>query len=174
MFSARSTVAALAVVALTAALGCGSQTGSPQPTGTGAVPAGKTAHLSKEIARTGPLSRTQLISQADAICRRVNLKRAAIRLETRQDYALLLPLATYERTALEQMRSLTPPASMAVSWKKILADTQTAIDSIDGLAQAGIAGDSTELERESLVGGKALRETFVLAKREGFKDCAKS
>jgi hypothetical protein len=174
MYIARSMATTLVIAALTATSGCGSQTKSAQPARADAVATSKTASQSEDAASRAPLSRAQLIGRADAICRRVNLKRASIRLETRRDYAQLLPLATYERTALEQMQGLTPPAVMAASWKKILAGTLTAVDSIDAIAQAGLANERNEMERQSRIGGKALLKTYALAKHEGFRDCARS
>lgn len=175
MHSVRVAVVALSTVASFAAVGCGGQESSSKGASgrsTAVVPhSSPPASVPPPSGR--PLTRAELIAQGDAICRRVNLKRSTIRLETSRDYAQLLPFAAYQRTALAQMRNLIPPASMATNWSKILADTQTVAEAMAGVGAAGLANQAAELSSQARRGGKALYEAQAIAKREGFKDCAR-
>jgi hypothetical protein len=121
------------------------------------------------------LTRTELIARADLICRRVNEKRASTTLGSRQAYARLLPqIAAYERAAAAEMRTLTPPASMAKSWKRIVAGIQAVADETSILGEYAIANKLAQADAGSVVAVKTMRRTRTLAGREGFKDCARA
>jgi hypothetical protein len=171
---------ALVLAAATlAAYGCGgaSKTASSAVTTSAATqtaPSSSTVHT-ESAASTQPLTRAQLIAAADMICRRVNLKRASIKLSSLADYAHLLPeLAAYERAAVAQMRKLVPPASMASSWQRLISAGQTVAGGTAAVGEHATASGLREVESQSIAAGKALERSLTLAKREGFKDCAQS
>src|SRR5580693_5178516 len=118
MKSACLTTITLMVVTLSVA-GCGgSSKPSPKPTQAAQTQAAPPPTQST----TGrPLTREQLIAQADAICYKVNVKLASTVITSQRDLAQQLPvLAATERNAAAALSKLVPPASMAADWKVIL------------------------------------------------------
>jgi hypothetical protein len=78
-----------------------------------------------------------LISQADAICKRLNVQlvpNASARLSAAKLARSSLRNAALERGALAQLRQLTPPASLAADWKQGIAYRQTLVSELVGLA----------------------------------------
>jgi hypothetical protein len=168
----------LALLALTAialaASGCGgsSKTESTTTAASTTTPA-TTAAAKTEAGKS--LTRTELIAEADTICARLNAKRAAYPIRTRQDYARVLPLlAAYDRAAAAEMSKLAPPASMANDWKLIVADTQTLADDTSRLS-AYIASSNSQAGSALLSAvAKVDQQTLATAKYAGFKDCARA
>ncbi len=152
----RPRLAALVLVVTTlAASGCGDSSGS-----------------------SNSLTRSELIARADAICRRVNAKLASTTISRPQDYArLLLPLAAYERAAVAEMRKLIPPASVANGWQQVLAGAQTLADATAKLGES-VKGNSLQgtpsTRSASIAAAKGTQQMTAAARREGFKDCART
>jgi hypothetical protein len=173
----RTRLAALALAASAlAGSGCG---GAAKPSSQ----VSQTASSSSSSARaqtptapespSSPSSRSELIARADAICRRVNAKRASITITRPQDIPLdIPPLAAYEEAAVSAMRQLTPPASMANGWKQIVAASQTVADVTTKVGNAAKAGKLESTRSLDGVLTSATEQMLNTAKREGFTDCA--
>jgi hypothetical protein len=122
---------------------------------------------------TGQLTRSQLIAKADAICQAVNAKRASITIKTAQDFARSVPkLAADEHAAVEEMRKLTPPASMTNSWRQIVDSAQT-IAYVTGRYRTYAQASNEKLVAPlSAALSKASQAMTVTANREGIRQCA--
>lgn len=122
------------------------------------------------------LSRSQLISQADVICKRVNEKLADVnsKLTSQQAFASIAPeLAAFERQELSKLEALKPPASMSSDWRQILASTRTLTDTT---AQLGVAAKKNDLKSAQQLANqnKKAQESLVsITTRDGFKECSK-
>jgi hypothetical protein len=119
-----------------------------------------------------PLTRSELIAKANAICRRVYIRRVALKITKQQDYARIEPqLAAYELAALAEMRKLTPPASMTSDWQQIIAGAQIIADLTK---KFGEYAKAHELGRTRTLYSMAAKvpPSLATAKRDGFSDCA--
>jgi hypothetical protein len=175
---------ALALAATTLAIGgCGgSSAKSKSPvTANAQTSAGQPAGTQQSSTRTeastaaGGLSRAGLIAKADAICRQLNRQAASIRTRTLQDIGRTAPeLSGYYRTALVELRKLTPPAAMASDWNAMLADIQPLANEIMTQGRFATDNDGASTGRvEQKIGSIQLRR-FTIAKRNGFTDCAEA
>jgi hypothetical protein len=73
-----------------------------------------------------PLTRSQLIAEANAICARTNAELSAITLVTRKEVERELPQETiYRTTEANELSKLVPPASMAREWSTVVNDFHT-------------------------------------------------
>jgi hypothetical protein len=120
-----------------------------------------------------PLTRAQLLTRADAICRELNKKLSSHTIKTRQDFVRTLPLlAGYEQQGLAALSKLVPPAPMANDWKLIVAGAQTLADDIAKLGESIKAKDNKTTQSVVNEIGKVQQRTMAIAKRDGFKDCS--
>ena len=122
---------------------------------------------------TAPLTRATLIAKADAICARVNAKRATVTITSTQSYAQLTPLAAYERTASAELATLAPPASMADDWHQILNDSRVLAEVTDRVAPYAQANNLKGAHTLLVVASNAEHQMLLLAKRDGFSSCAR-
>ena len=172
----RLVAVALATTSI-AASGCGGS--SKTSSGTASTPTGSsTSHTesspTEPSTQTGPLTRAELIAQADTICRRLNQKRLSTTVGARQTYAdVLTPVAAYDQAAAAQMRKLTPPASIAKDWNQIVSGTQAIADAMTATVAYAKAGKLKEAEPLSIKLERATQQILSAAKRAGFKDCAR-
>jgi hypothetical protein len=122
-----------------------------------------------------PLTRAQLISQADAICKRVNAKLKASKISSKQDIARVVPqLAAYEQQALADLGKLVPPASMANDWKTIVAGAQTLADNTAKLGEYAKENKLKAARGLITTSEKVQRQVQATAKRDGFKECSEN
>jgi hypothetical protein len=163
----RTRLAALALAATTlAASGCG---GTTKSSSQAAPPAQAESHT-----QTGPLTRTELIAKADAICSRVNAQLASTAIRSTHDYARLLPqVAAYEQTELAELGKLTPPASMASDWQQILASTRTLAGDTAKIAEYAKSNNLKAARALLTTATTAQQQMLATAKRNGFKDCSR-
>lgn len=168
---------ALATTALAAA-GCGgsSKTGSTSATPM-TPPATSGAAASAAAAKTTPggsLTRAALVIQAGTICKRIYARRISPELLTQQGTKIPL-FASYQRTALAELRKLTPPASMKSDWDRFAAATRKlASDTIKlgEYVKAGhVATISTPLAQTEQ---KDESRVAVLARRAGIVGCVEA
>lgn len=118
-----------------------------------------------------------MVVRGDLICRRVNLKRKATVLRGRGDYERLLPeLAAYEMAAIDEMRKLTPPTSMANGWRQIIDGSREVAEVTEQIGQyAKQSQDFIALPAARKAGAKvakASEKLTTVARHEGFTDCA--
>jgi hypothetical protein len=167
---------AFVLMAMTLAVsGCGGSKPANQAASTSRIASStQTTRQTASSTATALLTRAELIARADAICQRVNAKRALITIRTRQDYARLLPLATYEQAALVELGKLTAPTSMASDWRQILADGQTLADDTAKLGEDVKANYLTTARRLFAITVQVQRQMLATARRDGFRDCARA
>ena len=174
-------LAALAVAATAlAAAGCGesSKTGSTAPTPTASVAstaAATTATVATTPVTTTPSkhlthAETVLIARAGAICKRIHTRRATLKLNTQQAVVgEIPPFASYERAALAELHGLTPPASIAHSWKRFTRATDTLAG--DTMGPAEHVRSVTARKRILLKIGTDEEQVVLLAKHIAITEC---
>jgi len=157
------------VAAVALAAGCGGQ-GKTQQTKSASVPRSsepRTAHESAAAAR--------LIAKADAICKRLNNKLAATAStgsEARQLARSAPRHAAQERRAVAELRTLTPPASLAADWTQMIAYRQTLLEELVELARYAKANNARAIQSLGASKKRVHQKLKELARRDGFKDCS--
>jgi hypothetical protein len=161
-------------------MSCGGSRSTPTPTSTQSKlsgqtePAGTTrsSTITKPIASKS-LAPAALIAKTNAICRRLNKQTATVTISSPQDIARTAPrLAGYYRTALADLRKLTPPTAFAADWKAMATDIQTVAE--ESLTAGRFAADN-DLSSVGRVDNNVTgiqRNRFAIAERNGIKDCA--
>ncbi len=158
---------ALVATALTVA-GCGGSTKTVGATQASSV--GSTQSSSP----SGALTRSELIAKADPICRRVNAEISAKVYRTAASIGQLAPeLASFEQAATTELRSLTPPASLAQDWHQIVADNQTRAEDTAKLGEYIRAKKQAAANSLLISTGPIQRQMLAIAARDGFNDCSR-
>jgi hypothetical protein len=121
-----------------------------------------------------PLTKSQLIAKADPICARFFVKFHAHGTKTAKEFVgNLRLLLSFERTESEELRKLTPPASMSSDWNKILTGQRTLTDDSARLLTYVRQG-KLQAARPLLSAAQSARsQETALARRNGFKDCSR-
>jgi hypothetical protein len=120
-----------------------------------------------------PLSRSELIAQGDAICYRLNAKRATLTISRPQDYERIVPpLAAYELAAAAEMGRLMPPTSMAHDWSEMVSGARTIAQATGRFRTYAEANKGKLAHTIDLVLGRGIDELVHAAKRAGFKECS--
>lgn len=168
MHTVRNTALALTVTTLVVA-GCGSSGSTTQKS----AEAPTTAAHSETPAPVTTLSRSRLITSADAICRRIRAERAKTSSAPSPDVASNASrFAGYQQLQYSELVKLPAPASMSADWKQIVEDNHTmAVGAarIAEYAKANRLGQSGEILSQI---GVAEHSVAIIAKRDGFHDCA--
>jgi hypothetical protein len=168
MLFAQLAALALAVISLVAS-GCGgsSKTGS---TATAAalppIPAAAT---------TGkPLTKTELIATADAICAHTNHKLSGLTIVDKNEFARLIPeVAVYFASEAEELNKLVATGAIKPSWATMLKDFYRYGEDVGQVARYDQA-KNFKASVPILQTAEALhQELEVLAKHEGFTNCAR-
>jgi hypothetical protein len=164
----------LAAIAL-AASGCDGSSKSPATTPVATTPQTATTS-STQVSTTEtakPLTRAQLLAQANAICGRAKAQLSSTVVKSQQEYARALPqAAAYERAAVSELTKLVPPASVASDFQQVLAALQQ--------FSANTANLSDYAQTSEIIAGNALyrnaiqaqEQLHVIAGRTIFKACA--
>jgi hypothetical protein len=179
MLSVRLT--ALAAVAATLAVsGCGKSASTTTTTTSAANTQTATGQTSTEAAKpvsSTPISSAELISKANSICRRVAARRASNRAETREQIAQVASeLASFERGISAELATLAPPTSLANDWQQILTGARTLASDT---AKVGEYARANQLQTPAVAGiiadrAKVEHQLLVIAKHDGFTDCAQT
>lgn len=167
--------AAPTLAALTLAVGgCGGSAKSSNQQ-TSAQTAGKQTNVANQSGvPSGPLTRAQLIARGDAICYRLNVRRASTRIGKPQDYERLIPqLAAYELAAANEMGEITPPASMAHDWQQMVAGSHTIAEVTGHFHRYVDATNDKKALPFDIILGKGIDQLTKAAKRAGFKECGR-
>ncbi|HXP36384.1 MAG TPA: hypothetical protein VN817_01340 [Solirubrobacteraceae bacterium] len=116
-----------------------------------------------------------MATQADAICARRNKELAAVPIS---DGALAATASTatrrgaIERRALTELGKLTPPASAAGNWKKLISASEDSLEQVRELAKAASSNDREGVTRRlTAVGGPQLR-LLGAAVHTGTRECS--
>jgi hypothetical protein len=145
-------ISALAAIALAAA-GCGS---TPKP----------------------PLTRAQLTSKANSICRTVTAKlEATSKGESantlQQLERLTTKVAGFEQKALTELTALVPPPALEAQWQRFVEGAQSLAEDTAKVSEY-IANKNTAAGKSVISDAEATQKRMVaIAKRNGFKDCEK-
>ncbi len=173
----RTTIAALVVSGATLiASGCGESTKSSSKSTTAGSAVGGTSAATENTAQSGkPLTRAQLISAANAICARVNSRRAATSIESISDYVTLLPaLSAYEQSAAAEMAKLTPPSSLAHTWQKIVAGNELLAHNTASLGEYAKANNLKGAQGLYVANHQTEIQVTVAARKAGLHNCVRS
>jgi hypothetical protein len=169
----------LATIAFAVA-GCGSGSSQTASTSPGSTNPGTTSVSTTNttatvaVASGTPLSRTQIISRADAICRRLNaeLDTAKSKISTQADIVHIAPQrAALEQSTLVLLSKLTPPASMAHDYQQILTDRQVLIEDLTKLGQDAAANNLSAEQPVFSSSAAVVSQLAVTGQRDGFKYC---
>ncbi|MGH2878804.1 MAG: hypothetical protein ACRDK4_04255 [Solirubrobacteraceae bacterium] len=123
-----------------------------------------------------PLTRAQLTSKANAICRTVTAKlEAASKGESantpQQLERLTAKVSGFEQKALSELSALVPPPALEAQWQRFVDGAQTLAEDTAKLGEY-IANKNTAASKALISQAQATQKQMVaVAKRNGFKDC---
>lgn len=176
-------LAALVLAATTlAASGCGGSTkNSSTTTATGATATTATTSAASPTTTavirppTGkPLTRSQWIAKADAICARANTRVSSITIVSEKEFTRQIPqVATYNRTETGELSKLVPPASMTSAWTRLLKEYALYDEYTNRIAQYAQANNYISAGPVLHTAEKIRAQIAALAKSDGFKQCSK-
>jgi hypothetical protein len=122
-----------------------------------------------------PLTRAELTSKANAICRKVAAKLVAStkgESGSQQALARIAPeLATFEQSALTELSKLMPPADLSSEWKEFVAGAETLAESTAKLGEYAKANNLTSARSLILSAEKVQAQMQATAKHIGLADC---
>ena len=89
-----------------------------------------------------PLTRAELVSKADTICKTVTAKFSTKSPRTVQDIARVAPeLAGFEQKALSELSKLVPPADLESDWKQFVAGAEMLAENTSKLGELAKANN---------------------------------
>jgi hypothetical protein len=124
-----------------------------------------------------------MIAKADAICKPLNARRKAANKQAgavtnatalSKVAAIGQGIVAAERSAIAQLRGLTPPSDLASAWRKILAGAELLAGNTAKLGEAAKAKDLKRAEvliHEDQQSEKAL---IPVAAKAGFRHCGRN
>lgn len=177
MSHARLAALAVAASALIAS-GCGGSSKSSTHTESSALAGSTTQQASTSSPKQAstsskPLTRTQLIAKADAICKRVNARLASSTAHNHQQIVrIAAQLAAFERTATGELMQLVPPAELATDWSQIVAGVRALADTTARYGEYAASNQLANAQKFIVAGRRRTRQAAAVAKRDGFTDCA--
>lgn len=124
-----------------------------------------------------PLSRSQLIARADAICGGLNRQflAHAPKSASVSEIARISPgRAALERTVVSELRKLAPPAAMTSIWQQIIGYRLILADELRELGQDAKTNDSAALKTLTTSKKRLHRQLLVAATKAGFKECGRT
>lgn len=166
----------LVFILILAATGCGSSTKSSSQT-TSSAQTESSSHAATAPATPGrPLTNTELIAKANFICKGILAKLNAGSFKSRRDLERIAPpLAAYEMTALHELNTLTPPATLAGPYSQVIASIRILAENTGKMAQA-LTTKSASLERavhQLVATNYQIRAPMLAtAAHAGFTECA--
>jgi hypothetical protein len=119
-----------------------------------------------------PLTRAELTTKANAICKTVTAKLASKTIKTQQDIARVAPeLASFEQSALNELSKLVPPAELEADWKAFVSGAQTLAENTSKLGEYAKANDLKAAKGLITSSVAVQKQMTATAKRDGLKDC---
>jgi hypothetical protein len=122
-----------------------------------------------------PLTRAELTSKANAICKQVTAKlQAATKggVGTVQAIARIAPeLAAFEETALGELGKLVPPAELENDWKVFVAGAQTLAEDTSKLGEYAKANNLKGAKGLIRSSSATQKQMIAIAKRDGLREC---
>src|SRR6202035_5456775 len=115
-----------------------------------------------------PLTRAELTTKANAICKTVTAKLATKTIKSQQDIARIAPeLASFEQSALNELSKLVPPAELEADWKAFVSGAQTLAENTSKLGEYAKA-NNLKAARGLITSSQAVQKQMVAtAKRDG-------
>jgi hypothetical protein len=172
---------ALAALLLTVVLvGCGGGSSTAAPSSKAATvarsPSGtQTSTVGRQTsAPKAALSRHQLAVKAEAICTHLELELvvAVPKSANMTEIVRVVPgRAASEQRAVQQLRELTPPASLAHDWRLIISYRQTLANELAALAKAAKQKDSAAIKKLGVSKKQEHSLLLAAAKRAGLYKC---
>jgi hypothetical protein len=147
-----------------------------------AVPALMTSALLATALATGcgsspkPLTRAQLTSRANAICRSVAVKVEAASKggsanTPQQLERLTAKLAGFEQTALTELGRLVPPPALEADWKSFVAGAQTLAEDTVKIGEDAATKNTAAGKQVISSATSTQKQMAAVAKRDGLKAC---
>jgi hypothetical protein len=119
-----------------------------------------------------PLTRAELVSKANVICKTVTAEFATKSAHSVKDIARVAPeLASFEQKALSELSKLVPPADLESDWKQFVAGAEMLAENTSKLGEyakannlkaAGVLITSSETTQQQM---------RAIAKRNGLTEC---
>jgi hypothetical protein len=177
MLHAQLGALALAATALVAS-GCGGSSKSGTTHTVVATAATTTANSStvptagEKVAAGKPLTRAELVARANAICGSTHTKLSAISVKTGEQFTRVLPqIAIYDSVEFKELRKLTPPASMAHEWARIVGGVHLYSEYVNRIANYAQANNSTSAAPLFRAANALHRQLVALAAHNGIRHC---
>jgi hypothetical protein len=122
---------------------------------------------------TKPLTRAQLRTKTDAICRRVTTRLATngSPRTPAQIERLIKNLSAFEQGALTELSALVPPAALADDWKRFVAGAQTLAERTAKLGEYAEAKNAKAIAPLLAAAEATRRQMAAIARRDGFTAC---
>jgi hypothetical protein len=121
----------------------------------------------------GGLSEDELVSEGDAICKRVNEQIAKEPEPVNADDLQALAKKTVEISdpAIDDMEKLEPPDELEKDFDAFVASLKEQRDLTKQIGDAAGSGDTAKLEQLGTAAAKAQEEYRSLSTKIGFKEC---
>ena len=125
-----------------------------------------------------PLTRAQLTSKADSICRTVTAKleaasKGASASTPQQVERLTTKVSGFEQKALSELTALVPPPALEAQWQRFVDGAQRIAEATARIGEY-IASKNTAASKAVISEVQATQKRMIaIAKRNGFKDCEK-
>jgi hypothetical protein len=127
----------------------------------------------QEASRPGALTRAELVTKANSICRRLSARLASTKVTSQEEFARVAPkLSDYEHLAYAELERLVPPASLAHDWQQIVAAGQTLAADTARLGAYAKVNDKISTKKVFLEIQTSHQLLVAFARADGFKDCA--
>ena len=125
------------------------------------------------VACGGGLSKSELVAQGDAICKRVNTRMAK---EPEPESAadlegLAKKTVEISDPAIKDMEALEPPDELADDFGKFVASLKKQRDLTKQIGDAAADGDTAKIQQVGTEAEKAQTEYRRLSDKIGFKEC---
>lgn len=119
-----------------------------------------------------PLTRAELTTKANAICKTVTAKLASKTVKSQQDIGRVAgELASFEQSALIGLSKLVPPAELESDWKLFIAGAQTLAENTAKLSEYAKANNLKAAHGLITSSTAVQHQMQATAKRDGLKDC---
>jgi len=166
----------MAVLTAVCALAVGACGGSSETAGTVSNGGKHTAAATVTVSLPTnlPTGDSKFIAVADRICARLNraLARPSGEPKTAAPVSTTRHHLALERKTAQQLGRLTPPASLAATWRQMNAYRHTLVNELETLARDEKTGNTKAQHALALSKLSLHRKLIEVASRSGFRDCA--
>lgn len=122
------------------------------------------------------LTKEQFAAKANALCATFNKKVSAVGTPKNmaEQITAIKKLLPLDRKLIADVEKLNPPASEAVSVKRVVTLGKEQADHIDALLAAMSKKDATQIQKLTTEGDANQKETRALFRQLGLQECASS